>query len=220
MPSGCAAQAGSKDASFSHTRCTETKFAHEELSFIAVHGGKFHPRGTLVFVTAISVIVYSEEIDAPCLGSEMSSGGLPGHIEADKGLPASTEVMFSGVDGGVEIGIGLGGADPIAVEAKARRRSWDTQEVRVVLKEIDESLSWFGFDKGVLRAVRFHVELGVLGAAAGRGSRFRGSILGEGSRGESKKKEKKCRQSFHITAPRKRLHPAGHDTVPAVEWNT
>jgi hypothetical protein len=173
---------------FPGARGAETKFAHEELSLIAVQGGKFHSRRTLIFATAISVIVYDEKIDAPCLGSEMSGGGLLCHIETDKGLPAGAEVMFSRVHRGIEIGVGLRGTDPIAVEGKARRRSWGTQEVRVVLKEIDESFSWFGFDKGVFRAVSFHVELGVLGAAAGSGGRFRGGTLCEGRRSESKKK--------------------------------
>src|SRR6266851_6380539 len=186
---------GQQGALFSHTRCTKTKFAHEELTFIAVQGGKFHPRGIqpfAVLASGVSAIVYHEKIHAPCLGSEMSSGGLLGDIEPDKGLPAGAQVMFSRVHGGVEIGVGLGGADPIAVEAKARRRSWDTLEVRVVLEEIDESFSWFGFDQGMLRAVRFHVELGVLGTAAGSGGRFRWSILRGGSCGESKKKN--CRK--------------------------
>jgi len=171
----------------------------------------------LVFATGISAIVHDKKINAPWLGSEMSRGGLLGHIEADKGLPAGAEVMFSRVQGDVEIGVGLGGADPIAVEAKARRRSWPTLEVRVVLEEIDESFSWFGFDKGVFRAVRCHVELDIFGTAAGSGGRFRGSILRGRSCSESKKK--KCRQSFHIAAPYWHLHPAGHYRVPAVEWD-
>jgi hypothetical protein len=89
---------GQQGALFSHTRCTKTKLAHEELTFIAVQGGKFHPRGIqpfAVFASGVSAIVYHEKIYAPCLGSEMSSGGLLGHIEADEGLPAGAEVMFS-----------------------------------------------------------------------------------------------------------------------------
>jgi hypothetical protein len=91
-------QAGSKSASFSNISSTETKLAHEKLGFIAVHDGEFHPCGTLLFAmfaSGISAIVYDEEIQAPCLGGEMSSGGLLGHIEADEGLPAGAEVMFS-----------------------------------------------------------------------------------------------------------------------------
>jgi hypothetical protein len=35
----------------------------------------------------------------------------------------------------------------------------------------------------------------------------------------SESKKKKYRQSFHIAAPHKHLHPAGHYRVPAVERN-
>src|SRR2546427_7975020 len=103
---------------FPGARGAEAKLAHEESTFIAVQGGKFHPRGIqpfAVFASGVSAIVYHEKIHAPCLGSEMSSGGLLGHIEADEGLPAGAEVMVSLVHGGIEIGVGLGGADPIAV---------------------------------------------------------------------------------------------------------
>jgi hypothetical protein len=183
---------------FPGARRAKTKLGHEELSFITVQGGKFHSRGTLIVATAIRVIVYDEIIDAACFGGEMSSGGLTGYIEAHKGLPIGAEVMLSGANGDVKVGIGLGGADPIAVETKARRRSWETQEVRVVLEEVDKSLAWLGPGQGVLRAVGLHIELGVFGAAAGRRGRLCGSILREGSCSEYEKK--KCRQSFHMVA--------------------
>src|SRR5262245_9812379 len=84
-------------------------------------------------------------------------------------LPVSTDVMFARIDGNVEVGISLCGTDPGSVETESSGRPRPREKVGVILKEIDECFAGIRRGERMLRAFRLHVELGVDGAATGRG---------------------------------------------------
>jgi len=193
----------SNGTSFFGARRGQGKLAHEDLRLVAVYRPKGHSGGALVFA---AVILRDKEIDAAGFGGKVRRSGGQGRTNNHKGLPIGAEVMLAWIDRHIKIGVCMSGAKPVAIKAEASGRSWARGEIGVVLEEIDESFSWFGFEQGMLRAVRFYVELDVLGAAAGGRGRLRGRILGERSCGES---NKKCRQDFHIGSTPLALTPCG-----------
>jgi len=149
---------------FSCVRGAESKLAHKQLSFVAVERLEFHAGGAALVVR---LIADDEEIGATRLGSEMRGGGSTRGVNRHERLPTSAEVVFTGIDGNIEVGVGLSGADPIAVEAEASGGPWVADEIGIVLEEIDEGFSRVGLGEGMLGFFGFDVEFNVFSAAAG-----------------------------------------------------
>jgi hypothetical protein len=107
-------------------------------------------------------------------------------------LPASTQVMISGVDGEEEIRIPVACADPGAIYAPPGREAFSTSRDQAgdvfvfAPKNINKGFSGLWLRHGVLLLVRFHREPDFVGAAARSGTRGCGLILRKNRRSEKK----------------------------------
>ncbi len=175
-------------------RGAERKFAHQELGFIAIEGLELHASGAgLVF----RLIADDEEIGAAGFGGKMRGGGSASGVKGNKRLPASTEVMLARLDGYVKIGVGLGGTDPVAVEAESGGGSRVANKIGIVLEEIDQCLALVRLGEGVLGFIGFDVEFDAYSAAAGSSGRGRCWRRGLSVEGSCVGAEEKCRDDFH-----------------------
>src|SRR5882762_4516328 len=105
-------------------------------------------------------------------------------------------MMLAGVHRGIEIGVAVGSAYPPAIETEAGGGSWAGEKIRVVLKEIDESLTRIGFGEGMLGLLGLHIKFDIVLAASGSGSLLNGCRLGK--RRSGKAEEKKRQDGFHV----------------------
>ena len=153
----------------------ESEFAHEQLGFVTVQRFKFHAG---VGMALDETVANDEEVHATGFGGEVSGSRPQCRLKTHMGaLPVGTKVMLAGFDSEIEVGVGLRGANPFAVEAVTRGGPGAGVEKAVVLEEIDERFAGIGLGKGMFGTVGLHIEFGVVGAAAGSGGGHGGRIL-------------------------------------------
>jgi len=174
-------------------RRTPCKLAHEQLGLVGIQGLKSHGRRKIIVIRAIP---HQEKIAASFRRHETCCAALVPGWETHKGLPGGTKMMFTGIYRNIEIGIAVGGSDPGAVQAKARRRPRAGGKIRVILQEINQRLTGFGFQERMFGFCGLHVELGAVFSAAGSGGLLQ--VRGLRDRGNGEKEQHKERaEQFH-----------------------
>src|SRR6266403_1644972 len=182
----------------------ESELAHQELSLVAINLFQFHVRAVRRLVDAVGVkIPHNKEVRSAGFGGEMVGGRRMPLSYADPRLPAGAKVMFTGIDRYVEIGIGLCGSNPVAIEAEASRRFRRVLEIRIVLQKVDQRLPGVGCGDGMFGTIRGDVPLYFLVCTTRSDCLSGRKSLGERKRRKSRKNrsDQELRRHFHGWAP-------------------
>ena len=122
-------------------RIAEAELSHQERTFLAIDPAPFHVgRGDVSPIETLG----AEVVRLPGFRGEMVRCGRSAAVKEHGRLPFGAEMMIAGINGQVEIGVALRGADPIAVQVSLHSGPGMRFECLVVLQEINERFASLG----------------------------------------------------------------------------